>query len=413
MLALILFKESLVFAWHALVANKLRTFLSLLGITIGIFAIITVFTVVDALEQNVRKSVSSLGDNVIFVQKWPWEFGSEYPWWKYMNRPVASLNELAEIQRKSNLAEAAAFVVEGQKNVSYRSNTIENIQISCVSADYDLVKSIELMEGRYFAQQELTGGRPKAIIGASVWLSLFGNISPIGKVIKVGSLKLEVIGVFAPEGSSTIGNSMDNVIVVPINYARNFLDIRNERMNPTIHVKAREGISNDDLKEELTGIMRSVRKQKPLEEDNFALNETSMLTKGFNSIFDIIGLAGWVIGGFSIIVGGFGIANIMFVSVRERTNQIGIQKSLGARNSFILAQFLVEAVMLSLAGGIIGLFFVWLTLLGANSLFDLGIAINLSNIILALTVSILIGIISGFIPSYTASQLDPVEAMRS
>jgi putative ABC transport system permease protein len=225
--------------------------------------------------------------------------------------------------------------------------------------------------------------------------------------------KFDVIGVFEKEGSSAIGNSMDNVVLIPINYARNILDLRSERLDPTIYLKAKPGVSNEALKDETTGIMRNVRKLKPMADVDFALNETSMLTKGFDSIFMVIGLAGWVIGGFSIIVGGFGIANIMFVSVKERTALIGIQKSLGAKNIFILTQFLTEAVILSLLGGIIGLLLVLGGVYFANSFLDLGVVLTNSNIILALTISVLIGIISGFIPSYTASQLDPVEAMRS
>jgi putative ABC transport system permease protein len=405
--------ESLRFAWHSLSANKLRTFLSLLGITIGIFSIITVFTVVDSLESNVRKSVASLGDNVIFIQKWPWEFGGDYPWWKYLNRPVPNIEELPEVMKRSTLAETGAFVASTTKTVKYRNNNIENVELKCVSHSFDEVKSFEIIEGRYFTEQESASGKNKAIIGYAIALNLFGNVNGVGKSISVMGKKFEVIGVFEKEGSSAIGNSMDNVVLVPINYARNILDLRSERLDPTIYLKAKPGISNEALKDETTGIMRNVRKLKPMADVNFALNETSMLTKGFDSIFMVIGLAGWVIGGFSIIVGGFGIANIMFVSVKERTSLIGIQKSLGAKNIFILTQFLTESVILSLVGGIIGLLVVLGGLFAVNYMFDLGIVLTNSNIILALTISILIGVISGFIPSYTASQLDPVEAMRS
>ncbi len=405
--------ESIRFAWHSLTANKLRTFLSLLGITIGIFSIITVFTVVDSLESNVRKSVASLGDNVIFIQKWPWEFGGDYPWWKYLNRPVPTIEELPEVLKRSTLASTGAFVASTNKTVKYRNNNIENVDLKCVSHQYDEVKTFELIDGRYFTEQESAGGRNKAIIGYDIAMNLFGNTAGVGKSISVLGKKFDVIGVFEKEGSSAIGNSMDNVVLIPINFARNLLDLRSERLDPTIYLKAKAGVSNEALKDEATGIMRNVRKLKPMADANFALNETSMLTKGFDSVFLVIGLAGWVIGGFSIIVGGFGIANIMFVSVKERTALIGIQKSLGAKNIFILTQFLTEAVILSLFGGIIGLLFVLGGLLTVNYFLDLGIALTSSNIILALTISILIGVISGFIPSYTASQLDPVEAMRS
>lgn len=405
--------ESVRFAWHSLTANKLRTFLSLLGITIGIFSIITVFTVVDSLESNVRKSVASLGDNVIFIQKWPWEFGGDYPWWKYLNRPVPTVDEMPEVIKRSTLASTGAFVASTNKTVKYRSNNIENVELKCVSHHFDEVKSFEIIEGRYFTEQESASGRNKAIIGYDIAMNLFGNTAGIGKSISILGKKFDVIGIFEKEGSSAIGNSMDNVVLIPINYARNILDLRSERLDPTIYLKAKPGVSNEALKDETTGIMRNVRKLKPMAEANFALNETSMLTKGFDSVFMVIGLAGWVIGGFSIIVGGFGIANIMFVSVKERTALIGIQKSLGAKNIFILTQFLTEAVILSLLGGVIGLLLVLGGLFAVNSMLDMGIALTNSNIILALTISVLIGVISGFIPSYTASQLDPVEAMRS
>ena len=406
-------KESFLFAYHALVSNKLRTILSLLGITIGIFAIISVFTVIDSLEKNIPTSVASLGENVVFIQKWPWEFGKDYPWWKYMNRPVPAVVELPELQRRSQYAEAMTFTINANNTVKYENNSIENINITCVSHDYNKVKTFELQDGRYFTEMESTTGRNIAVIGDNVAQSLFGGKNPIGESIKIIGRKITVIGIFKKEGSSIVGKSLDDMVLIPINYARNIVDLRSERLDPMVMIRAKKGINNEALKSELTGIMRSIRKLKPLADDDFALNETSMLSKGFDPIFDIIGLAGWIIGGFSIIVGGFGIANIMFVSVKERTSLIGIQKSLGAKNYFILTQFLIESVLLSLLGGLIGLLLVFIIAFLINLFADLGIMLNQSNVILAITVSVLIGVISGFVPAYTASQLDPVEAMRS
>lgn len=408
-----IFKESFLFAYHALVSNKLRTILSLLGITIGIFAIISVFTVIDSLEKNIRTSVASLGENVVFIQKWPWEFGKDYPWWKYMNRPVPAVVELPELQRRSQYAEAMTFTINANNTVKFENNSIENINITCVSHDYNKVKTFELQDGRYFTEMESTAGRNIAVIGDNVAKSLFENKNPIGESIKIIGRKISVIGIFKKEGSSIVGKSLDDMVLIPINYARNIVDLRSDRLDPMVMIRAKDGINNEALKSELTGIMRSIRKLKPLADDDFALNETSMLSKGFDPIFEIIGLAGWIIGGFSIIVGGFGIANIMFVSVKERTNLIGIQKSLGAKNYFILTQFLIESVLLSLLGGLIGLLLVFIIAFFINIFADLGITLNQSNVILAITVSVLIGVISGFVPAYTASQLDPVEAMRS
>jgi putative ABC transport system permease protein len=413
MIFLGLLRESVLFACAALVTNKLRTILSLLGITIGIFAIIVVFTIVDSLEQNLRKSVQSLGDDVVFVQKWPWTFGPDYPWWKYMNRPVPAYPELATILEKCGGAQSAAFLISTRITVKYKSSSIENVTIICASHQYDLVKNFEIAEGRYFTDIESASGRPVAVIGDVLAKALFPNQNPLEKYIKVNGAKVMVIGVFKKEGESILGGGPDTQVLVPINYARSLVDIKDEELDPQIMVRAKPGISNEDLIDELTGLMRSERKLQPREEENFALNQTSLISNQFDSLFGVVGIAGWIIGGFSILVGGFGIANIMFVSVKERTNIIGIQKSLGAKNFFILAQFLFEAVFLSLLGGMIGLFFVWLITLFAGDAFGMEIVLSKSNVILGFTISILIGVVSGFVPAYGASQLDPVEAIRS
>jgi putative ABC transport system permease protein len=407
-----LFKESIFFALNALRVNKLRTVLSLLGVTIGIFAIISVFTSVDSLEKKLRDSVASLGDNVIFVQKWPWSFGSDYPWWKYINRPQPSATELELIQRKLKSAEAAAFQVTSNRTIQHENTTIDNVTVSGVSQDYDKVSNFELETGRYFAESESAGGRNVVILGYGVADAFFPLQNALGQEIKVFGRKVVVIGVLKKQGESILGNSTDTEVLVPVNFMRNFVDTKKENVRPQILVKASSGVTNDQLKDELTGIMRGVRKLKPGIVENFALNETSLLSNGFDGLFGIVGLAGWIIGGFSILVGGFGIANIMFVSVRERTNQIGIQKSLGAKNYFILMQFLAESIVLCMFGGIIGLFLVYIGTVIAAYFFDLHLALSLANIVLSITISILIGIISGFIPAYSASQLDPVEAIR-
>jgi putative ABC transport system permease protein len=414
MLFFSLLKESVLFALHSLSANKLRTFLSLLGITIGIFAIIVVFTIVDSLENNIRNSIQSLGDNVVFVQKWPWTFGPNYPWWKYMNRPVPKYDELFDIQKKSKTAEAVAFRIGARKNLKYKGNIVQNAVVSGVSYEYYKIKSFEIPDGRYFTENEVNSGYNVAIIGSKIAEGLFPQDPyPVGKEIKIAGRKAYVIGIFKKEGESMLGNSMDQQVVIPYNFARLMMDVNSESSDPYIAVKAKPGISNAQMKDELTGIMRGIRSLKPLADDDFALNETNLLSKNFDVLFDIIGMAGWIIGGFSILVGGFGIANIMFVSVKERTNIIGIQKSLGAKNYFILMQFLSESVFLSLIGGVVGLLLTFLITFAAKDAIDMEITLTRSNIILGITISVLIGIISGFVPAYSASQLDPVEAIRS
>jgi putative ABC transport system permease protein len=409
-----LIKESVLFAWHSLLANKLRTFLSLLGITIGIFAIITVFTVVDSLEKNIRGSIESLGNNVVMVEKWPWSFGPDYPWWKYMLRPTAQISDLNAILKKSKTIEGATFKVDVRKTVQRFSSSVENAHICGVSGDYNKVSNFEVESGRFFTQIESDNGKNVAVIGKTIQDGLFSaGESPVGKEIKIFGRKFMVIGVVKKEGESMLGDSKDDQVMVPVNFIRNIVDVTKENNQPRIAVKAKLGVSNEEMKDELTGILRSERRLAPNAEDNFALNETSVLSKGFDSLFDVIGTVGWIIGGFSILVGGFGIANIMFVSVKERTNLIGIQKSLGAKNYFVLLQFLSEAVFLSLTGGALGLFFIWIITLFAGDAFGMEITLSMSNIVLGLTISFLIGIISGFVPAYGASQLDPVEAIRS
>ena len=409
----VLFKESVLFAWQSLVSNKLRSFLSLLGITIGIFAVILVFTIVDGLESNIRGSVQSLGNNVVYIQKWPWTFGPDYPWWKYINRPTPQYYELDELQKRCKTTEAIAYRIGARKTVRYKSNSIQNAVVAGISHDFYRIKSFDLSSGRYFTQNETDAGYRMVLIGASIAEGLFGNEDPLGKQIKISGQKATVIGVIKKEGESLLGNSFDYQLITPFNFARYMIDTRSENSDPTIYVKAKANVSNAEMMDELTGVLRGLRRLKPSADPNFALNETSLISKVFDAMFEIIGMAGWIIGGFSILVGGFGIANIMFVSVRERTNLIGIQKSLGAKNIFILFQFLSESVLLSFIGGFFGLLLTYvITELGKNAI-GMDISLTGANIILGITISVLIGIISGFIPAYSASQLDPVEAIRT
>jgi putative ABC transport system permease protein len=404
------------FALHALSVNKLRTFLSLLGITIGIFTIITVFTIVDSLERNIRGSINDLGSDVVYVQKWPWGGGGgEYKWWKYFQRPEPSFRELKTLKKRMTTASSLAFAYGLSGTLKYRTNSVERATIFPVSHDYYDIWGFDLASGRYFSDLESSSGSPVAVIGHDLADGLFGSSDPIGKSIKLLGRKVTIIGVFAKQGSSLIGQDTDETIYLPVNYARGMMNVNN-RNGAVIMALAKPGVSVDEMKDELQGTMRSVRRLKPKADDNFALNEISVISSGLDALFDAIGFAGGIIGIFSILVGGFGIANIMFVSVKERTGQIGVQKSLGAKNHFILSQFLLESVILCLLGGIVGLLIIY----GGLALFkmaapDFGLEIALStgNVIQGLVLSVIIGIISGFIPAWQASRLNPVDAIRA
>jgi putative ABC transport system permease protein len=417
MLTFRLILESFRFAWGALKGNILRTTLSLLGVTVGIFAIIAVFTFVDSLEKNIKDSLSFLGSGVVYFEKWPFPGNEPYKWWEYLKRPNPSYNEYKFLQAKLKKSSSISiFSGRGNQNIKRGTFSIGQIDLVGGSPGYNDLFELNIDRGRYFTPDELDG-RGVAILGYEVATALFPNgEDPIGELIKVKDQNFRVVGVVKQEGQSFLGRTTNDYnVIVPYQSFRRLYQTGTGRWNElesTIGIKGQESdVGLVELENEIRGTMRVRRGLKPSEKDSFAVNRPEAFMNMISGIFDVFGIAGWIIGGFSILVGGFGIANIMFVSVKERTSIIGLQKSLGAKNYFILFQFLFEAVFLSLIGGLGGLLLVYLlTFIPFGSL---DVALSMRNIVLGIGVSSAIGIISGIVPAAVAARLDPVDAIRS
>lgn len=408
-----LLREGMVFAVNALVVNRLRTVLSLLGITIGIFLIISVFTLVDSLELSIRQSFSSLGDNSLFLEKMPWgpEEDGEYAWWKYMQRPDVTFAEAQELIERMKTAGVISFLAVSTRTLTTQQNTAENTAVVAVSKGFEHLLPVGIGKGRRFSDSELKGTGRICILGNDVATRLFPTGNPLGKTVKIGGYGATVIGVLEKKGQSPIGSNSDEWAIVPVGFGRQIMSFTTSHNQ--IGMKPKPNVSFDAMENEVLMNMRSIRRLRPNEDRNFAINKSSMVSNRLDQLFSFLNIAGMIIGGFSILVGGFSIANIMFVSVRERTGIIGIQKALGAKQRFILFQFLFESVALCLIGGAIGLILIYVGTLAATFFTDFELILTWSNILVGLGFSIGIGLVSGVLPAFFAARMEPVEAMRS
>lgn len=414
-----IFLESIRQAVDQLWNNKLRTTLSLLGITIGIWCVIMVFSAVDSLEANIKGSFEQLGDDVVYISTMPWGEDPRENFWKYQRRPEANYADFRAIKNKANTADIATFTVFiGPVTAEYTESSASNVFFIGATDDYKDMFGLEFYKGRYFTPAESFRGSNQIVIGYEVAQTLFRpSEDPIGRFIKVKGQRLQIIGVLQKEGKDLINPlNFDEVGLIPYNTARKFVNLKKAGFNKgrtSVSVKAKEGVKLETLQAELTGILRAQRRLKPTEEDNFALNTLSIVSQLFDNIFGVIRFAGFFIGIFAIIVGGFSVANIMFVSVKERTRLIGIKKALGAKQYVILMEFLVESIILCLIGGVLGLVLVMLAAKAATQIAEYEIFLSAYNAFLGLSIATVSGVLAGIIPAYRASKMVPVEAIRA
>lgn len=391
--------------------NKLRTFLSLFGITIGIFCIIGVLATVDSLKLKVQADIKSLGSNTIYVDKW--QYGNDdgnFAWWKYIKRPYPKLHEMADIQARSQLASDVAYTIRTNSDLDYKDFSLSNVQSFGVTENFSQIVSVPIAYGRYVSDAEFKQGSPVAIMGFTNAENLFGNPeNALGKQVKYKGKYLNIIGVVKKQGTS-FAWQFDEAVVLPYYLLASMVVI--EYNSPLIMVKGKENISSEALVDELKGIMRSIHRLSPLEEDDFALNDINMFSKQMDSVFGSVNLGGWAIAGLSLIVGTFGVANIMFVTVRERTSQIGLKKAIGAKSSTILTEFLLESSFLCLMGGLIGLILVFLLTKLLSAIMPFPIYISFATLSLAISICVVVGVLSGIIPATIAARMNPVVAIR-
>lgn len=409
-------KESFNFAINALKNNKLRTLLSLVGVTIGIFSIIAVLAAVDSLKKEIEGSISSLDNSTLFLGKF--SFGpTEVPNWKREQFPNVTYDEYQYLKKSVPHLEAASFSLNvASETIKYEDKTVQKVDIGAITDEYYDIESLKIEEGRFFNESESINGSMVVVLGDEIANTLFASpAAALGKKVRLYGRKFTVIGILKKEGSSIFGGgSKDTSVYLPVNVVRKILGDNNTNVFPMIIIKPSKNVDNPEFIAGVKQKLRLYRGLRPDDIDNFFVNELQGFTDLINKITGNMNVIGLVISGFSLLVGGFGIANIMFVSVKERTNLIGIQKSLGAKNKFILFQFLFEAVILAVIGGLIGLFLVFVvSIIASQFTGDFTFVLSPWNMFLGTAISAVIGLISGILPAISASKLDPVEAIRS
>ena len=408
------FTEAFRIAFAQIRANKMRSVLTALGVIIGIVAVTLMGTAINGIDVGFQRSLAMLGDDVLYVQKWPWH-GVE-DWWNYQNRPpiqpqdADKLNRIIEATPHSLLEVAVPVAAQGAA-VKHGENQVSGVFVFGTTADYARLMSSSFREGRLFNETESAAGRQVCVLGSDVADALFPRGSSLGENVLIAGQPFQVIGVLAKQGSFLGLFSLDTQTIMPLNAYRKYFGIRGR--GAELRVKVRDKNQLEAASEELVGAMRRARGQLPGERDNFSINQQQAFKAQLDPIKSVIAIAGLFITGLSLFVGAIGIMNITFVSVKERTKEIGTRKALGARRRTILLQFLIEAVSICLIGGAVGLGLTYgACLLVQTTMPGLPVVFSVNLVIISMVVSIATGVISGFAPAWGASRLDPVVALR-
>jgi len=394
--------------------NKLRSTLSLTGVAFGIFCIISVLATVESLQNKIQSDINAIGTNTIYVDKWEYTNDNDYPWWKFVNRPMPRYQDVSYIKERSTLAENIAFFTSNQTSLEYGNFELQNVGVYGVSDEYDKIQTIDIAAGRYFTPTEFLHGSAIAVIGYENAMQMFGSPErAIGKSVSFNKHRVNIIGVIAKQGRMVNASDYDHCILLTYYYYASIYNVMDPNTDPYVMVKAKPNVPTAALTDELKGVMRQIRKLGPRQEDNFALNDINFLAQAVSGFFGTVNIGGWAIAGLSLIVGAFGVANIMFVTVRERTSQIGLKKAIGAKSRTILLEFLLESAFLCVIGGFMGLLMVWGLAAILNAVLPFAIIISGKIISLAFSICVILGILSGIIPATIAARMNPVVAIRS
>lgn len=392
--------------------NKTRTALSLTGVAFGIFCIIIVLAIVNSFERNIQNEVKSLGSNTIYIDKWDYSGGPDVPLWKFRARPVMKYEEAALVKERSHLLDDIAFLMQTQGTISHKDDVISDAAVYGITPAQMVIQPLSFEAGRFFSSAEFQAGSSVGLIGYTNAEDLFGSPDrALGKQVDIKGKKVTIVGVIKKEGKNFISWDYDKCIMMPYAFCKQVYEEKNS--NPILIAKGKESVTTAALMDEMKGIMRQIRRLSPTQEDNFSLNSVEAFSKALSSFFVTLNIVGSIIGGISLIVGMFSIANIMFVTVKERTGVIGLKKAIGAKSRSILFEFLMEASLLCLLGGAFGLFFVWVTTLIISNLANFPVYISGPMLIITIIICLVVGVLAGIIPASRAARMDPVVAIRS